>query len=709
MKSAELKKRYIEFFKKKGHKEIPNASLIPEHDPSVLFTTAGMHPLVPFLLGQKHPQGKRLVNAQKCLRTQDIDEVGNPMHLSFFEMLGNWSLGDYWKKEATEYSYEFLTKILKIDPEKLYITCFAGDKDVPRDEETAKIWQSLGIPRERIYFLSKEENWWGPVGETGPCGPDTEMFVDTGKKSCSKNCRPGCPCGKYFEIWNDVFMQYNKTKVKAILIDAIHCLFDENRKINKELLDSLITYDMSLIIVTNANLEDKKNKPLTELINKFKEKIEIFTCFNNPSKKDSKYFEMLLKEYNLKPDEVIYFDHSTDNINSARKIGINSKLYKSPKQIKKFIEENLYYYQSLKQKNVDTGMGVERTVTILQGEKSVYEIKILKPIMDKIKELAKIKEPDEKQLRSMRIITDHIRASVFILGDENSVVPSNVDQGYILRRFIRRAMRYGRLLGMQNFIQEIAKIVIKINKDYPLKKKEKFILSELKKDEEKFRKTLEKGLNKFNRMAVDKKISGKEAFLLFQSYGFPIEMTKELAEEKNIEIDEKGFYLEYKKHQEISRVGAEKKFKGGLSDASYETTKLHTAAHLLLYALRKALNPDIVQKGSNITPERIRFDFNFDRKLTDDEIKKVEKIVNDKIKQEIEVVRKEMPVTEAKKIAKSPFEYKSKIVSVYIIDDCIEICMGPHVKNTKELGKFKITKQEAVAGGVRRIRAVLES
>ena len=583
MKVAELKKKYIEFFKNKEHKEIQNYSLIPEHDPSVLFTPAGMHPLVPFLLGQPHPQGKKLVNVQKCIRTGDIDEVGNEMHLSFFEMLGNWSLGDYWKKESIEWSYEFLTKVLKIDSSKLHITCFAGDKNTKKDEETAKLWQDVGIPKKRIWFFEKEDNWWGPAGEIGPCGPDTEMFVDTGKKPCKKNCKPGCNCGKYFEVWNDVFMQYNKTK--------------------------------------------------------------------------------------------------------------NNK------------------YEPLKQKNVDTGMGVERTIAILQGKKSVYEIETIKPIIDKIKELSKIKEPGPTQIQSLRIITDHLRASVFILGDENSVVPSNLDQGYILRRFIRRAIRHAKLLRIsQDLTQEVAKVIIDINKkDYSLlKKKEKFILSELKKEEEKFKRTLEKGLNKFNRMAIDKKISGKEAFLLFQSYGFPIEMTKELAQEKNIKVDEKAFHLEYKKHQEISRVGAEKKFKGGLLDASKETTKLHTAAHLLLYALRKVLNKDMMQKGSNITPERIRFDFNFDRKLTEKEVKKVEDIVNNKIKQAISVIRKEMPVNEAKKIAKSDFEYKSKIVSVYLIDDCIEICMGPHIKNTSELGKFKITKQEAIAGGVRRIRAVLE-
>lgn len=587
MDSYELKKRYIEFFKEKKHKEIINASLIPEHDPTVLFTTAGMHPLVPFLLGEKHPQGKRLVNCQRCLRTTDIDKVGNEMHLSFFEMLGNWSLGEYWKKEAIEWSYEFLIKVLKLDSKNLYVTCFAGDKDAPKDEEAAKVWFSLGIPKERIYFLPKEDNWWGPAGETGPCGPCTEMFIDTGKKPCSKSCKPGCSCGKYFEIWNDVFMQYNKTK------------------------------------------EGK--------------------------------------------------------------------------------------FEQLKQKNVDTGMGVERTVTMLQGKKSVYEIETMAPIMEKVKEIANIKTLDEQQLRSLRIITDHLRAAVFILGDENAVVPSNKDQGYILRRFIRRAIRHGKLLGInQNFTEEVAKVVIKINeKDYPmLKQKQSFILEELKKEEDKFRKTLEKGLNQFKRFAANKKLGGKDAFLLFQSYGFPIEMTKELCEEQQVALDEKGFYEEFKKHQEISRVGAEKKFKAGLADTTKETTKLHSACHLLLYALRKVLGKDIMQKGSNITPERIRFDFNFDRKLTDKEIEQVENIVNDVIKKGIKVERKEMSVEEAKKIAKSEFEYKTDVVSVYFVGPSIEICAGPHINNTAEIGegnkKFKIVEQESVAGGVRRVKAVLE-
>jgi len=588
--SKKLIEMYIEFFKEKNHKVIPNVSLVPEHDPTVLFTPAGMHPLIPYLLGQPHPLGKRLVNVQKCLRTDDIEKVGDAFHLTFFEMLGNWSLGDYFKKESISWSLEFLTskKWLGLSKEKIYVTVFAGDKELPKDEESARIWQELGIPKQRIFFLSREENFWGPVGLTGPCGPCTEIFYDSGKEPCSKDCRPGCNCGKYFELWNNVFMEYNKTK------------------------------------------EGK--------------------------------------------------------------------------------------FEPLKQKNVDTGMGVERTVAILQKRKSVYEIETLKPIYEKIKEIAGIEKEDEKQQTSMRIITDHLRASVFILGDENPVLPSNVDRGYILRRLIRRAIRHGKLLGIEKeFLGEIAKVVVEVYKErYPLlKEKENFIFEELKKEENKFRNTLSKGLKKFEEFAKNKKISGKDAFLLFQSFGFPFEITKELAKEKGIEVDEEGFWKEYEKHKEISRKGAEKKFKGGLIDASEQTIKLHTATHLLNEALRRVLKRrDIVQKGSNITPERLRFDFNFERKLTEEEIKKVEDLVNEQIKKGLPVWREEMTVEEAKKRgAQAVFEHKyGEKVSVYFIGDfSVEVCGGPHVKNTKELGRFKIIKEEGVAAGIRRIKAILES
>jgi len=421
MKAEDLKKKYFEFFIEKGHKLINSASLIPEHDPTVLFTTAGMHPLVPYIMGQPHHSGKRLVDVQKCIRTGDIEQVGDPSHLTFFEMLGNWSLGDYWKEEAIEWSFEFLTskRWLNVDKNKLHVTVFKGDEDAPKDEESAKIWKSLGIPEERIFYFPKKDNWWGPAGLTGPCGPDTEMFIDTGKEKCSKDCKPGCFCGKYFEVWNDVFIQYNKTK-------------------------------------------------------------------------EGKYIP-------------------------------------------------------LKQKTVDTGMGVERTAAMLQGKKTVYEIETFTPVIEKIKELAKIDNPDEKQELSIRIIADHIRAATFILGDDLGIVPSNLDQGYILRRFIRRSIRHGKLLGIEKeFLAGLAEIVIGLHKeDYKeLEKNKGFILNELKKEDEKFRKTLEKGLHKFEKMSNDKKISGKEAFLLFQSYGFPLEMTEELTAEKNIKVDKKGFEKE---------------------------------------------------------------------------------------------------------------------------------------------------------------------
>jgi len=586
MDAKELISKYLEFFKSKNHAVIPSASLIPEHDPTVLFTTAGMHPLVPFLTGQPHPLGKRLADVQKCIRTVDIDGVGDPSHLTFFEMLGNWSLGDYFKKDAITWSYEFLTKVLGFNPDKLSVTCFEGDDDAPKDTESAKIWESLGIPKERIYFLPKNDNWWGPAGATGPCGPDTEMFIDTGKKKCNRKCRPGCSCGKYFEIWNDVFMEYNK------------------------------------------NAEGK--------------------------------------------------------------------------------------YEKLKQQNVDTGMGVERTAAMLEGKDNVYETELFLPMEEELKKIAKHNNFTHEQIRSVRIILDHIRASTFILGDERGISPSNVDQGYILRRFIRRAIRHGKLLGIEgDLCRPLAKHAISIYSDrYPeLKKNKQFIMDELLKEENRFRETLERGLKEFEKLAAKGNINGKNAFLLFQSFGFPFEMTRELATEKKIKVDEKGFNEEFKKHQELSRVGAEQKFKGGLSEASESTIKLHTATHLLGEALRNVLkNPEIRQKGSNITVDRLRYDFNFDRKLTNEELKQVEDEVNKVISQHLEVKRDELELQKALDSgAQAEFgaKYPPK-VSVYSVGSYSkEICMGPHVNNTSELGKFKIVKEEAVAAGIRRIKAVL--
>lgn len=585
MKAKELKKKYIDFFKEKGHGVVESGPLIPENDPTVLFTTAGMHPLVPFLMGQKHPLGKRLVSVQKCMRTQDIDEVGDEIHTTFFEMLGNWSLGDYFKKEAITWSYEFLTdkKWLGLDPKRLSFSCFAGDKDAPRDEEAAKHWINCGVPKERIAYLQKKDNWWGPAGQTGPCGPDTEMFywtpndVPAPKKFDPQDKR-------WVEIWNDVFMQYNKTKEGT--------------------------------------------------------------------------------------------------------------------------------YEPLQQKNVDTGLGVERVAMIMQGKQTVFDTELFQPIFKKISELSSTKS--QEHIKAYRIIADHMRASTFILGDEIDIVPSNVDQGYILRRYIRRVIRYGRTLGMkENFTAQIAEAIIDLyHDDYPLlMKKKKFVLEELKKEEEKFMKTIEKGLKEFQKL-VGKHLTGKDAFLLFQSYGFPLEMTEELAKEKGISIDTSEFESAFKKHQELSRQSTEGKFKGGLMDHSEETVRLHTATHMLHAALRKVLGHSVSQKGSNITKERLRFDFSFDRKMTPEEVKKVEEIVNENIKRSLPVSREEMTLAEAKKKGALAFfgeKYGDK-VSVYTIGDYSkEVCGGPHVKNTKELGHFKILKEEAVSSGVRRIKAVVSN
>ncbi len=585
--SDKLKKLYLEFFQKNGHKIIANAPLMPENDPTALFTSAGMHPLVPYLLGQRHSSGRKLVNVQKCLRTSDIDEVGNSFHLSFFEMLGNWSLGDYFKEESIPWSYEFLTskEWLNIDEEKLSVTVFAGDEKIPRDTESARIWEGLGVPKDRIFYLPREDNWWGPIGSTGPCGPDTEIFYDTGKEPCGSGCKPGCSCGKYNEIWNNVFMEYNKT-----------------------------------------------------------------------------------------PDGE---------------------------------------YELLEQKNVDTGMGVERTVAVLQGKDNVYETEIFAPLVNGIKELSGIEVISEDQIRSVRIICDHSRAATFLLAE--GIVPLNVEQGYVLRRVIRGAIRHGKLLGIEEeFLSVLSRIIIETYvEDYPhLKSNEDFIVTELQKEYKKFNNTLARGLNRFNRIARYKeKIDGKDAFLLYQSFGFPIEITKELGKENGIFVDVDGFYEEFEKHQKVSRASADKRFGSGLADTSEATVRLHTATHLLNEALRRVLGKEITQKGSNITQKRLRFDFNFDRKLTDQEIKDVEEIVNGRISEALPVKRIETTLDEAIRMgSQAVFEQKyGEQVSVYSIGDfSMELCSGPHVENTGELGRFKVMKEEGISAGVRRIRAVLE-
>ena len=589
----ELRKMYIDFFVSKGHKQISGASLIPENDPTVLFTTAGMHPLVPYILGAEHPQGRRLTDYQKCIRTGDIDSVGDPHHLTFFEMLGNWSLGDYFKEEAIEYSYEFLTKVLGIDPEKISVTVFAGDDEVPRDEIAASKWKSLGIPEERIYYKGREDNWWGPAGETGPCGPDSEMFYDTGRPKCGPDCGPGCSCGKYFEIWNDVFMGYRKEA-------------------------------------------------------------------------DGTYHEM-------------------------------------------------------ERKCIDTGMGIERTVAVLNGKKSVYETEIFSGLLRGIEALCSKKYGEsEEDDKSMRIIADHTRTSVFILGDQKGVAPSNVGQGYILRRLIRRAVRHAKKLGIDKpFLSELSKIVIaQYGTPYPeLVEHSEFIDHELIKEEEKFSDTLVKGEREFDKMLPNlmkgnsRVISGRLAFKLYDTYGFPIELTEELAKENGFTVDVEGFNAAFQKHQELSRAGAEQQFKGGLADHSEQTTALHTATHLLHAALRKVLGTHVGQKGSNITAERLRFDFTHPEPMTKEQVKEVEDLVNEQIKRDLPVTVETMTLEEARESGAIAFfdsKYGEKVTVYTIGDFSKEVCGGPHVTHTGDMGHFRILKEQSSSAGVRRIKAVLE-
>ena len=589
MKAIEIRNKYLEFFKRHGHAVIPSAPLIPENDPSVLFTTAGMQPLVPYLLGEKHPEGTRLTDFQKCLRTNDIDEVGDNRHLTYFEMLGNWSLGDYFKEESIAMSFEFLTKELGIPVEKLSVTCFAGDEDCQRDEVTASCWKKAGIPEDRIYYFGKDDNWW-IAGEEGPCGPDTEMFYDTGKPKCSENCNPSCGCGKYVEIWNNVFMEFFKTK-------------------------------------------------------------------------DGKYTK-------------------------------------------------------LKQHNVDTGLGLERMTMLLQGKETPFDTELFKPVMDKLQELA----GENDSIESRRIVAEHLRASMMIIQDGG--LPSNVDRGYILRRLIRRMVRHLRKLQINlNELGELIDLNIDTLKEmYPeLHQNSNKIKSVIIEEKDKFEKTLERGEREFNKIVNRMKnegkdtISGQDLFTLYETYGFPPEVTQDLAREAGLKVDTTEFDKLFKEHQEKSRMGSEQKFKGGLAGTGEQEVRYHTATHLLNAALKVILGKDVHQKGSNITPERMRFDFSCDHKLTDEEKKKVEDLVNEWISRGLDVKCEEMKKDDAiKSGAECMFiEKYPDIVTVYSIGNdketvSKELCGGPHVKNTSELGHFKIKKEEASSAGVRRIKAILE-
>lgn len=585
MKAIELRRKYIEFFEKHGHKVIPSAPVVPENDPTVLFTTAGMHPLVPYLLGEPHPQGKRLTDYQKCIRTGDIDSVGDPSHLTFFEMMGNWSLGDYFKKESIAMSYEFLKDVLGFDMNKISVTVFAGEDGIPRDEEAATAWEKAGIPKERIYYCSREHNWWGPAGETGPCGPDTEIFYDTGKEKCSEHCDPTCSCGKYLEIWNNVFMQYNK-------------------------------------------------------------------------KQDGTY-------------------------------------------------------EPLKAPNVDTGLGLERVISLLQGKNNVYETELFADIIGKIKEMS-----TEYNIESARIIADHLRASMFMIVD--GVRPSNVEQGYVLRRLLRRVIRHMRKIGFDpnNINVLVEKFVDVLTEMYPeIPANKQTILEVIVEEKDKFLKTLEHGEKEFEKNVEKAKSEGKDklegqvVFRLYDTFGFPPEMTAELAAEKDMKIDMEEFNELFKKHQELSRAGSEAKFKGGLADHSEKTTAYHTATHLLHKALQIVLGEHATQKGSNLTVERLRFDFANPQKVTPEQLKQVEDIVNEQIQRDLPVTCEEMSLEDAKASGATGLfanKYGDK-VKVYTIGDFSkEICGGPHVARTGNMGHFRIVKEEGVAAGIRRIKAVLE-
>jgi len=588
MTAQELRTMYVNFFKERGHKEIASASLLPENDPTVLFTTAGMHPLVPYLLGEKHPAGKRLTDVQKCVRTEDIDEVGDDTHCTFFEMLGNWSLGDYFKQESISMSFEFLTKYLNIPVERLAVTVFEGDELVPADEEAIEIWKSLGLSEEQIYRYGREDNWWGPAGQTGPCGPDTEIFYDMGKPKCGPNCGPSCHCGKYVEIWNNVFMQFNK----------------------------------------------QADGSFTELA----------------------------------------------------------------------------------QKNVDTGMGLERVLTILNGKTNVYDTELFIPVMIKLEEILN-REGKRLSTRDKRIICEHMRTTTFILGDPMKISPSNTEQGYILRRLIRRIIRLFKKADINsNYLCELAEILIdQYSPVYPeLGENREFILEQLEKEYNLFSKTLDDGLKKANRYLDNVKqgetLSGELAFKLYDTYGFPIEFTAELASERGAKVDMEGFKQKFEEHQEKSRQGAAGKFAGGLADNNEQTARLHTATHLLNGALRKVLGDEVSQRGSNITSERLRFDFSFGRKVTKEELEQVEAIVNEAIQKNIDVILEEMSPEHAyAEGAIGVFSGKyGEIVKVYTIPGYSkEICGGPHAKNTGELKSFKIKKEEASSAGVRRIKAVI--
>jgi len=594
MTGDELRQLFLNFFGERGHALIPSAPLVPENDPTALFNSAGMQPLVPYLLGESHSKGRRLANVQKCLRTDDIEEVGDTSHNTFFEMLGFWSLGDYWKQDSLRWTLEWFTRVLGLEQERISVTVFAGDSDAPRDDEAVQVWLELGIPQERIYYLPKNDNWWGPVGKTGLCGPDSELFYDTGRPKHGSDCQPGCNCGKYIEIGNNVFLHYYKTA--------------EGR------------------------------------------------------------------------------------------------------------------FEPFKQRNIDVGLGLERILYVIQGAEDVYSTDLFAPIIERIRKLRE-REGDkapllpQREQRLMRIVADHLRAATFIIGD--GVLPGNVEQGYICRRLIRRTVRGGHELGMPGtFTAEVARAVItRYGAIYPeLEERRATILSELTHEEERFRLTLARGLREFQKLEEglrqwgETMLPGEAVFRLFDTFGFPASLTAELAQERGLNVDLEGFNLRFKQHQERSRQANQRKFAGGLADHSERTTQLHTATHLLHQALRDVLGTHVRQLGSNITPERLRFDFSHPKRLTAEEIRRVEEIVNQQIQRDLQATIEVMPLQQALDQGALAFfgERYGDLVKVYKIGDySMEVCGGPHVEHTAGMGRFRITKAETIGQGAQRVRAIL--
>ncbi len=770
MKTNELRQKFLEFFKEREHEIVPSASLLPENDPTTLFTGSGMQPMVPYLLGEKHPKGVRLADSQKCFRAQDIEEVGDNRHTTFFEMLGNWSLGDYFKKEQISWMFEFLTKELKLDPKNIYITCFKGNEalQIERDEESVKLWQEefkkLGIEAtvgenpeadgmqdNKIFYYDDKKNWWSRSGvpakmpEGEPGGPDSEMFWDYGvelglhEKSEWKDepCHVNCDCGRFMEIGNNVFMEYQKVQKKILFVDAMYTLFDENWQPVVEVVEAVknisTKYDLKVFVITNGPKEI-----VSQSISNTDLNATIITYENSPSKNNPSYFAKVLDEYNLNSLDILYIDHSQDNLASANQHNISGVHFKGVDSLS-IVDTKLSAFQKLEQQNVDEGSGLERMVAATINNPDVFMIDAFDNGRSVLEELSGKKYGESEEVtEAFRVILDHLRAATFLISD--SAYPSNKDQGYFTRRLIRRSVRFAASLGIEeNFCGRVAEGFIETYQEaYPnLGEEKKSILDNMSKEEEKFRKALKRGAKEYDKKIDEIKKSASQenygelakiAFDLYQTHGLPVEVFTDYLNNIGVAVEEMKMLDEFdkvvKEHQAVSRAGAEKKFHGGLADHSEKSVRGHTATHLLHAALREVLGEHVQQKGSNITPERVRFDFSHSDKLTDEEVKKVEDLVNAAIEKDYPVSWHEMTVDEAyqkKAIGFFPERY-DEIVKVYTIGDpekpmkadpesatfSQEICGGPHVEHTSVVGKFKIAKEEALGTGLRRIKALLE-